>query len=65
MPQEDRAAAVRPLVPSPSTVDPDHDLMAGRAVELLVARMGRGGPPAVQEEFVGPSSLVVRESTGG
>ncbi|MEU1008720.1 substrate-binding domain-containing protein [Streptomyces sp. NPDC005890] len=30
------------LVPSLSTVDPDHDLMAGRAVELLVARMAAG-----------------------
>ncbi|MFG3009960.1 LacI family DNA-binding transcriptional regulator [Streptomyces cinerochromogenes] len=53
------------LVPSLSTVDPDHDLMAERAVTLLVARMGREGPPAAQEEFVGPFSLVVRESTGG
>lgn len=53
------------LVPSLSTVDPDHDLMAERAVALLVARMGPEGSRAVREEFVGPFSLVVRESTGG
>ncbi|MEV6053789.1 LacI family DNA-binding transcriptional regulator [Streptomyces sp. NPDC052107] len=52
------------LVPSLSTVDPDHDLMAERAVALLVARLGSAGPPAEKEEFVGPFSLVIRESTG-
>jgi DNA-binding LacI/PurR family transcriptional regulator len=52
------------LVPSLSTVDPDHDLMAERAVSLLVARLGGVGPPAEKEEFVGPFSLVIRESTG-
>ncbi|WEO99353.1 LacI family DNA-binding transcriptional regulator [Streptomyces sp. FXJ1.172] len=51
------------LVPSLSTVDPDHDLMAERAVGLLAARLGSAGPPADQEEFVGPFSLVPREST--
>ncbi|MGW2492056.1 LacI family DNA-binding transcriptional regulator [Streptomyces sp. NPDC001606] len=51
------------LVPSLSTVDPDHELMAGRAVELLVARMGGAGPVADQEEFVSRFSLVAREST--
>ncbi|MEU9441642.1 LacI family DNA-binding transcriptional regulator [Streptomyces sp. NPDC048304] len=53
------------LVPSLSTVDPDHDLMAERAVALLVARLGSAGRPADREEFVGPFSLVIRESTGG
>ncbi|MFG2125165.1 LacI family DNA-binding transcriptional regulator [Streptomyces sp. NPDC048710] len=53
------------LVPSLSTVDPDHDLMAERAVALLAARIGRAGPPVDQEEFVSGFSLVVRESTGG
>ncbi|MFE1886118.1 substrate-binding domain-containing protein, partial [Streptomyces diastatochromogenes] len=52
------------LVPSLSTVDPDHDLMAERAVALLVARMGHEGRPAHQEEFVSSFSLVIRESTG-
>ncbi|WP_433447721.1 LacI family DNA-binding transcriptional regulator [Streptomyces sp. CA-142005] len=52
------------LVPSLSTVDPDHDLMAERAVALLVARLNGAGPPAEKEEFVGPFSLVIRESTG-
>ncbi|OLZ61946.1 LacI family transcriptional regulator [Streptomyces sp. IMTB 2501] len=53
------------LVPSLSTVDPDHDLMAERAVALLAARLGSAGPPADREEFVGPFSLVIRESTTG
>lgn len=51
------------LVPSLSTVDPDHDLMAERAVALLAARIGRTGPTADQVEFVGGYSLVIREST--
>ncbi|KUN77679.1 LacI family transcriptional regulator [Streptomyces bungoensis] len=51
------------LVPSLSTVDPDHDLMAERAVALLAARIGRTGPPAEQVEFVSGYSLVIREST--
>ncbi|MFJ9870723.1 LacI family DNA-binding transcriptional regulator [Streptomyces sp. NPDC101165] len=53
------------LVPSLSTVDPDHDLMAERAVALLAARIGRAGPPVDQEDFASRFSLVVRESTGG
>ncbi|MFF3918129.1 LacI family DNA-binding transcriptional regulator [Streptomyces sp. NPDC001852] len=51
------------LIPSLSTVDPDHELMAERAVALLVARLGSAGPPADQQEFVAPFSLVLREST--
>ncbi|MFE0388796.1 LacI family DNA-binding transcriptional regulator [Streptomyces bungoensis] len=51
------------LVPSLSTVDPDHDLMAERAIALLAARIGRTGPPADQVEFVSGYSLVIREST--
>ncbi|MFF7355990.1 hypothetical protein ACFZA1_25595 [Streptomyces filipinensis] len=44
---------------------PDFDgvLMAERAVALLLARPGSAGPPVDQEEFVGPFSLVPREST--
>lgn len=53
------------LVPSLSTVDPDHDLMAERAVALLAARIDRGGPGPEREEFAGPFRLVIRESTGG
>ncbi|MFF7474052.1 substrate-binding domain-containing protein [Streptomyces sp. NPDC008092] len=53
------------LVPSLSTVDPDHDLMAERAVALLAARIDRGAPGAGREEFAGPFRVVVRESTGG
>lgn len=53
------------LVPSLSTVDPDHETMAERAVALLVRRMEQTGPGAEREEFVSRFSLVVRESTGG
>ncbi|MET9087048.1 LacI family DNA-binding transcriptional regulator [Streptomyces sp. NPDC004237] len=53
------------LVPSLSTVDPDHDLMAERAVALLAARIDGAGPGPEREEFTGPFRLVVRESTGG
>ncbi|MFE9452092.1 LacI family DNA-binding transcriptional regulator [Streptomyces sp. NPDC006739] len=53
------------LVPALSTVDPDHDLMAERAVALLAARIEESGPPAQRVEFVSGFSLVIRESTGG
>ncbi|MFI6253357.1 LacI family DNA-binding transcriptional regulator [Streptomyces sp. NPDC051016] len=53
------------LVPSLSTVDPDHDLMAERAVALLAARIDGAGPAPERKEFTGPFRLVVRESTGG
>jgi DNA-binding LacI/PurR family transcriptional regulator len=48
------------LVPSLSTVDPDHTAMAGRAVDLLVRRInGDDG----HEEFVSHFTLAVRESS--
>ncbi len=48
------------LVPSLSTVDPDHAAMAERAVALLSRRIdGDGGP----EEFVSGFSVIAREST--
>ncbi|MFI8535572.1 LacI family DNA-binding transcriptional regulator [Streptomyces aquilus] len=53
------------LVPSLSTVDPDHDTMAERAVRLLVRRIERTGARPEPEEFVSRFSVVVRESTGG
>nr|WP_275424803.1 LacI family DNA-binding transcriptional regulator [Streptomyces sp. SID13726] len=53
------------FIPSLSTVDPDHDGMAERAVDLLIRLIERTGPPAVHEELVGGFSVVVRESTGG
>lgn len=54
------------LVPSLSTVDPDHELMARRTLELLIRRLSPpGAAPAEPEEVVGPYALVVRESTGG
>ncbi|MEV0979489.1 LacI family DNA-binding transcriptional regulator [Streptomyces sp. NPDC049915] len=61
----DNVAESAYLVPSLSTVDPDHEVMAERAVALLVRRMERGGSPDGAQEFVGPFTLVVRESTGG
>lgn len=53
------------LVPSLSTVDPDHDVMAEQAVSLLVRRIEQTGSRPGPEEFVSRFSVVVRESTGG
>ncbi|WP_461071652.1 LacI family DNA-binding transcriptional regulator [Streptomyces pseudoechinosporeus] len=53
------------LVPALSTVDPDHDAMAERAVDLLIRRIEETRPGAEHEEFVSSFSLVIRESTGG
>jgi DNA-binding LacI/PurR family transcriptional regulator len=53
------------LVPSLSTVDPDHDGMAERAVELLVRRIEQTAPATDHEEYVGDFSVLIRESTGG
>jgi DNA-binding LacI/PurR family transcriptional regulator len=53
------------LIPSLSTVDPDHDGMAERAVELLVRRIEQTAPVTDHEESVGDFSVVIRESTGG
>lgn len=49
--------------PSLSTVDPDQEAIANKAVELLVNRIARGYSfPA--EEFVSPHRVIARESTG-
>jgi DNA-binding LacI/PurR family transcriptional regulator len=53
------------FIPSLSTVDPDHDGMAERAVDLLVRRIEQTGPSTRHRDFVGDFALVVRESTGG
>ncbi|WP_246563196.1 LacI family DNA-binding transcriptional regulator [Streptomyces roseirectus] len=53
------------LVPSLSSVDPDHDAMAEHAVALLAARIDQDEPPPRYEEFVSGFTLVIRESTGG
>ncbi|MDX3243201.1 LacI family DNA-binding transcriptional regulator [Streptomyces sp. ME18-1-4] len=53
------------FIPSLSTVDPDHDGMAERAVDLLIRRIEQTEPRARHRDFVGDFSLVVRESTGG
>ncbi|MGW1748342.1 LacI family DNA-binding transcriptional regulator [Streptomyces sp. NPDC002092] len=53
------------FIPSLSTVDPDHDGMAERAVDLLIRRIEQTGPSTRHRDFVGDFSLVVRESTGG
>ncbi|MEU8354486.1 LacI family DNA-binding transcriptional regulator [Nonomuraea sp. NPDC048882] len=53
-------------VPSLSSIDPDHALMAGTAVGFLVKRMAeKGKARQAPREFVSPFSLVARESTGG
>ncbi|MFJ9821250.1 substrate-binding domain-containing protein [Streptomyces sp. NPDC101151] len=53
------------LVPSLSTVDPDHEQMAAEVVALSAARIGRARPPVDREEFVSRFLLVIRDSTGG
>ncbi|MBE1490835.1 LacI family DNA-binding transcriptional regulator [Plantactinospora soyae] len=53
------------LVPSLSTIDPDHVMMATRAVDLLVRRIEGSTSVDGHEEFVSHFSLVARESTGG
>nr|WP_277349541.1 LacI family DNA-binding transcriptional regulator [Streptomyces sp. S3(2020)] len=53
------------LIPSLSTVDPDHEGMAERAVDLLVRRIEGSEPPTRHQDVTGGFSLVVRESTGG
>lgn len=53
------------FIPSLSSVDPDHDGMAERAVDLLIRRIEQTEPPVPQQDVVGGFSLVIRESTGG
>lgn len=53
------------FIPSLSTVDPDHNTMAERAVDLLTRRIEQAEPTTDREEFVSDFSLVIRESTGG
>jgi DNA-binding LacI/PurR family transcriptional regulator len=53
------------FIPSLSTVDPDHDGMAERAVDLLIRRIEQTEPATRHEESVGDFSVVIRESTGG
>ncbi|MEU4226936.1 LacI family DNA-binding transcriptional regulator [Nonomuraea sp. NPDC026600] len=53
-------------VPSLSSIDPDHALMAGTAVGFLVKRMAeKGKKKQVAREFISRFSLVARESTLG
>lgn len=51
-------------VPTLSTVDPDHEFMAARAVELVVERLGAPNAAHRPQEIVSAHRLVVRESTG-
>ncbi|WP_037886372.1 LacI family DNA-binding transcriptional regulator [Streptomyces sp. NRRL S-646] len=53
------------FIPSLSSVDPDHDGMAERAVDLLIRRIEQTQPPTRHQDVVGGFSLVIRESTGG
>lgn len=50
-------------VPTLSTIDPDHEFMAARAVELVAGRLRAPGEPHSPREIVSPPRLVVREST--
>ncbi|MEV0389048.1 LacI family DNA-binding transcriptional regulator [Nonomuraea sp. NPDC050643] len=53
-------------VPSLSTIDPDHTLMADTAVDLLARRLTEKGKKnrQVAQEFISRFSVVARESTG-
>jgi DNA-binding LacI/PurR family transcriptional regulator len=51
-------------VPALSTIDPDHEFMASRAVELVADRLRDPDRPHRPEEIVSNHRLVVRESTG-
>ncbi|EKX67008.1 LacI family DNA-binding transcriptional regulator [Streptomyces ipomoeae] len=61
----DNVAESEFFIPSLSTIDPDHDTMAERAVELLISRMKGADRATAYVEFVSDFSLVIRESTGG
>ena len=50
-------------VPSLSSVDPDHELMARTAVSLLIRRIDDGTPGHDHQEFVSNFTVVEREST--
>ncbi|MEP6844227.1 MAG: LacI family DNA-binding transcriptional regulator [Pseudolysinimonas sp.] len=50
-------------VPSLSTIDPDHALMAKTAVDLLVRRIAEAGDRSTPIEFVSSYRVVEREST--
>lgn len=49
------------MVPSLSTVSPDHRWMAAKAVELVTARIG--DPERAATEHIAPFTVAVREST--
>jgi DNA-binding LacI/PurR family transcriptional regulator len=53
------------FIPRLSTIDPDHDGMAERAVDLLIKRIEQTEFPTRHQDFIGDFSLVIRESTGG
>jgi DNA-binding LacI/PurR family transcriptional regulator len=50
-------------VPSLSTIDPDHDWMAARAVDLLVGRIRDDAALGRPGDVIGPFTLIEREST--
>ncbi|MGP3917933.1 LacI family DNA-binding transcriptional regulator [Nonomuraea sp. 10N515B] len=54
------------IVPSLSSIDPDHALMASTAVRFLVGRLAeKGKKRQVAREFISRFTVVARESTGG
>lgn len=50
-------------IPSLTTIDPDHALMAKTAVELLVQRIAQPGPKRQPVEFISTYRVVERDST--
>ncbi|WP_461296874.1 LacI family DNA-binding transcriptional regulator [Streptomyces harbinensis] len=61
----DNTEAGRFAVPSLTTVDPDNDWIAARAVGLLVGRIRGDAAQGRPRDVVSPFGLIERESTGG
>lgn len=59
----DNVAEAAYTVPSLTSVDPDMEAIANKAVDLLVGKISGTVPPDAHEEFVSAYSIVAREST--
>jgi DNA-binding LacI/PurR family transcriptional regulator len=59
----DNVAEAAFTVPSLSSVDPDLEAIANKAVDLLVGKISGTAPVGAHEEFVSGYSIVARESS--
>jgi DNA-binding LacI/PurR family transcriptional regulator len=59
----DNVAEAAFTVPSLSSVDPGLEVMANKAVDLLIGKISGSVGEDVHEEFVSTWSIVAREST--